>query len=52
MIPKNVDGSEIPRSPVDMVLIYVIHTIHVWYIYLNLVDVYDKCRFENSLFLC
>ena len=21
------------------------HTIHVWYIYLHLVDVYDKCRY-------
>ena len=21
------------------------HTIHVWYIYLHLVDFYDKCRY-------
>ena len=30
---------------------FIIHTIHVWYIYLHLVDFYGKCVGKNTALL-
>ena len=27
-----------------MIILFISHTIHVWYIYLHLIDFYGKCR--------
>ena len=42
--PKGVFAIKFPGTSVVEVPTSITHTIHVWYIYLHLVDFYDKCR--------